>query len=140
MICKYCNSNIDNHFNHIDICIYYIYNTNYSNHLSNAEIEDIVTITNRFNLYKYSNNKIFSIDTIINTLIIKSELDNSISNNIIVNLINSVSNFSNIITYNTLVAFICESYNLINTKKIKIEDVQNVVSAYKICYSNLEMY
>ncbi len=140
MICKYCNSNIDNHFNHIDICIYYIYNTNYSNHLSNAEIEDIVTITNLFNLYKYSNNKIFSIDTIINTLIIKSELDNSISNNIIVNLINSVSNFSNIITYNTLVAFICESYNLINTKKIKIEDVQNVVSAYKICYSNLEMY
>lgn len=130
-ICKYClnGQSIDNIEHHKTICIYTIYNTNYNNKISNKDIENICSIINLFNLHKYSINEKFNIRKAIQTLILK----NGINNNILIpELINYLLNIQySVLSYIDILKIIEELTHY------SINDILNIINAYKICYKNL---
>ena len=130
-ICKYClnEQSIDNIEHHKTICIYTIYNTNYNNKISNKDIENICSIINLFNLHKYSINAKLDIRTIIQTLILKNSINN---NAVIPELIYYLLNIQySVLSYNEILKIIEEFTHY------SINDILNIINAYKICYKNL---
>jgi hypothetical protein len=130
-ICQYClnEQSIDNIEHHKTICIYTIYNTNYNNKISNKDIEYICSILTLFNLHRYSINTKFNIRTLIQTLILK----NSINNNFLIpELIHYLLNIKYAqLSYNEILKIIEEFTHY------SINDILNILNAYKICYKNL---
>lgn len=130
-ICQYClnEQSIDNIEHHKTICIYTIYNTNYNKKISNKDIEYICSILTLFNLHKYSINTKFNIRTLIQTLILK----NSINNNFLIpELIHYLLNIKYaLLSYNEILKIIEEFTHY------SINDILNILNAYKICYKNL---
>jgi hypothetical protein len=130
-ICQYCLNEqlIDNIEHHKTICIYTIYNTNYNNKISNKDIEKICSIINLFKLHKYSINAKFDIRTIIQTLILK----NSINNNLLIpEFIYYLLHIKySVLSYNEILKIIEEFIHY------SINDILNIINAYKICYKHL---
>lgn len=130
-ICKYCLNEqpIDNINYHKTICIYTIYNTNYNKQISNKDIETICSIINLFNLHKYSINDKFDIRKIIQTLILKNNINNNV---LIPELINYLLNLKySLLAYNDILKIIEEFTHY------SINDIYNITNSYKICYKNL---
>ncbi len=139
--CKYCSSKISN-LNHFNICIYYKYHSKYTpsetecsngnDNVSNITIQNVIEISNLFDLYKYDIYTNFSINILIKKLIIKSKINNQINANTIVTLINLINNNnSTYISYNSLLDII---ELITNTNK---KNIINIINSYKECYNSI---